>query len=232
MNRTKFKVLIVTTLISSLFLSYSQPANSAERKKANWLASCPEVLDSTPELPTFNTISLLWQNQEYKLLSKDSVEFVTAPQSMIGCYVYEANLINPDQSPAWQIGALNRDLQGFYFKNQAGVVWRLILNTQNLILETEPGSMYYTKGAGFGLDAQAKADVEQYVRDTAELRPAAVLKAQFDGMEKYAAELKAKQDAEAKAAALKKTTITCLKGKLIKKVTAVKPVCPKGYKKK
>jgi len=30
----------------------------------------------------------------------------------------------------------------------------------------------------------------------------------------------------------KKTTITCIKGKTIKKVTAVKPVCPKGYKKK
>jgi hypothetical protein len=34
------------------------------------------------------------------------------------------------------------------------------------------------------------------------------------------------------AAAKKKTIITCTKGKLTKKVTAVKPVCPKGYKKK
>lgn len=52
-----------------------------------------------------------------------------------------------------------------------------------------------------------------------------------------AAKLKAKQEAEAKAAATKaigtkKTTITCAKGKLTKKVTAVKPVCPPGYKKK
>ena len=40
-------------------------------------------------------------------------------------------------------------------------------------------------------------------------------------------------DAKAKAAAaLKKTTITCVKGKLTKKVTAVKPVCQKGYTKK
>jgi hypothetical protein len=30
----------------------------------------------------------------------------------------------------------------------------------------------------------------------------------------------------------KKTTITCVKGKTTKKVTAVKPVCPTGYKKK
>ena len=67
-----------------------------------------------------------------------------------------------------------------------------------------------------------------------------------------AAELKAKQDAAAKAAdakaaadkaaadkaaadkaaAVKKLTITCVKGKLTKKVTAVKPVCPSGFKKK
>ena len=45
-----------------------------------------------------------------------------------------------------------------------------------------------------------------------------------------AAVLKAKQEAEAKAAALKKRTITCVKGKLTKKVTAVKPKCPSGYK--
>jgi hypothetical protein len=49
-----------------------------------------------------------------------------------------------------------------------------------------------------------------------------------------AAELKAKQEAEAKAKAeaTKKTTITCIKGKLVKKVTAVNPKCPAGYKKK
>lgn len=34
-----------------------------------------------------------------------------------------------------------------------------------------------------------------------------------------------------KKVAPKKTTITCKKGKVVKKVTALKPVCPKGYKK-
>jgi len=38
--------------------------------------------------------------------------------------------------------------------------------------------------------------------------------------------------AAAKTGASKKTTITCIKGKLTKKVTAVKPLCPAGYKKK
>ena len=63
-------------------------------------------------------------------------------------------------------------------------------------------------------------------------RSAAELKAKQEAEAKAAAELKAKQEAEAaaKLAATKKTTITCVKGKLIKKVTAVKPVCPIGYK--
>ena len=67
----------------------------------------------------------------------------------------------------------------------------------------------------------------------------AALKAAAD---KAVADLKAKEEADAKAAAekairdkaaaTKKVTITCTKGKLTKKVTAVKPKCPTGYKKK
>jgi hypothetical protein len=40
------------------------------------------------------------------------------------------------------------------------------------------------------------------------------------------------ESAAAKAALLKKSTIICVKGKLSKTITAVKPVCPTGYKKK
>jgi hypothetical protein len=38
--------------------------------------------------------------------------------------------------------------------------------------------------------------------------------------------------AVAKPTAAKKTSITCVNGKTSKKVTAVNPTCPKGYKKK
>jgi hypothetical protein len=66
-------------------------------------------------------------------------------------------------------------------------------------------------------EADAKAAAEKVVTDA---------KAE-------AARILAEANAQAKAAAAtKKTTITCVKGKLTKKVTAVKPVCPKGYKKK
>jgi hypothetical protein len=49
---------------------------------------------------------------------------------------------------------------------------------------------------------------------------------------KQAEDFLAKQEAASKPTAVKKTTITCLKGKLVKKVTAINPSCPKGYKKK
>ena len=73
---------------------------------------------------------------------------------------------------------------------------------------------------------------ELKAKQEAEAKATADLKAKQEADVKAALDLKAKQEAEAKtkAAATKKTTVTCVKGKLTKKVTAVKPVCPTGYK--
>jgi len=79
--------------------------------------------------------------------------------------------------------------------------------------------------------AADKAAAELKAKQEAEIKAAAELKWK-EAEAAAAAELKAKQEAEAKIAANKKTSITCVKGKLTQKVTAVKPVCPKGYKKK
>ena len=81
-------------------------------------------------------------------------------------------------------------------------------------------------------EAEAKAAAELKAKQEADAKVIAELKAKREAEAKAEAELKAKQVAEAKAAAAKKTTITCMKGKLMKKVSAIKPVCPKGYKKK
>jgi len=93
---------------------------------------------------------------------------------------------------------------------------------------------------------ELKAEVELKAKQEAEAKVAAELKAKQEAEAKDAAELKAKQEAEAaaelnakqeaeaaaKATSTKKITITCVKEKLIKKVSAVKPKCPKGYKKR
>ena len=60
----------------------------------------------------------------------------------------------------------------------------------------------------------------------------AVVKAEEEANAKAKADANIKAEAEAKVAAKKKITITCVKGKLTKKVTAVSPKCPAGYKKK
>ena len=81
-------------------------------------------------------------------------------------------------------------------------------------------------------EAEVKAAAELKAKQEAEAKAAAELKAKQEAEVKAAADLKAKKESEAMATLLKKTTITCVKGKLVKKVTGVKPVCPKGYKKK
>jgi hypothetical protein len=43
-------------------------------------------------------------------------------------------------------------------------------------------------------------------------------------------EVQPKKVNQSKATAKKKTTITCIKGKMVKKITAVKPKCPAGYR--
>lgn len=58
------------------------------------------------------------------------------------------------------------------------------------------------------------------------------VKTEAEAKAKAAAEQRAKQEAEAKATSNKKVTITCLKGNLTKKVTAISPKCPTGYQKK
>jgi len=57
----------------------------------------------------------------------------------------------------------------------------------------------------------------------------AILRIKNAASDKAAADAKAIAD---KAAAPKKTTLVCIKGKITKKVTGVNPKCPSGYKKK
>jgi hypothetical protein len=83
---------------------------------------------------------------------------------------------------------------------------------------------------------EVRLAAELKAKQEAEARAEAVARAKADAEAKSKteaeAEARAKAEAEAKASASKnKKTISCVKGKLTKKVTAVSPKCPKGYKK-
>ena len=117
---------------------------------------------------------------------------------------------------------------------------RDLLKTAEKIVEED-------KKREFAAAEEVRLAAELKAKQEAEAKVAAELKAKQEADAKAALELKAKEEADAKAvadklaaeklaatkaAALKKTTITCIKGRLVKKVTAVKPLCPAGYKKK
>jgi len=82
--------------------------------------------------------------------------------------------------------------------------------------------------------AELKVKQETEAREAAELKAKrdAELKAEKDARAQQEAASRASQEAAKKLASKKKVTITCIKGKTVKKVTGVKPVCPGGYKKK
>ena len=79
--------------------------------------------------------------------------------------------------------------------------------------------------AGNNVESIMKAAADKAAADKAAADKSAADKSAAD---KSAAD----KSAADKAAAKKPTTITCVKGKVTKKVNAVKPVCPTGYKKK
>ncbi len=88
--------------------------------------------------------------------------------------------------------------------------------------------------------AADKAATDKAAADKAAADKAAALKSQLEAKSAAdkliadakitAARILAAAKAKAAVVATKKTTITCVKGKLTKKVTAVKPKCPSGYK--
>jgi hypothetical protein len=86
-------------------------------------------------------------------------------------------------------------------------------------------------------DALAKAEAEAKAKLEAIAKATAEAKAKLEAIAKATAEAKAKAKADAKVlaaklAAAKKSTITCVKGKVVKKVTGTKPKCPSGFSKK
>ena len=77
--------------------------------------------------------------------------------------------------------------------------------------------------------AAEKAAIEKAAADKAAAEKSALDKIEAD---KAAAEKAAADKAAAEKAKAKSRTIICIKGKVQKKVTALNPQCPKGFKKK
>ena len=156
-------------------------------------------------------------------------------------------LHNPDKMSGFRQAfkiVYGQSLDDFYvhvlpYINYVSANWKTSYATSPQALAFITERLGAVKAAETVAAAATKAAADKSAADKAAAEKAAADKAAVDkaAADKATADLKAKQEAEAKAAAdkvaaKKKITITCVKGKLTKKVTAVKPVCPAGYKKK
>jgi hypothetical protein len=113
----------------------------------------------------------------------------------------------------------------------------LIKTAENIVAEDKRKEFLQAEEARLAAELKAKQEEEAKAKaeEEAKARVEAEAKARVEAeaKAKAEAELMAKREAEAKLAAeKKKTTITCIKGKITKKVTAVNPKCPNGYKRK
>ena len=148
-------------------------------------------------------------------------------------------------SPSFIDGALNYRVSGLHLKPDGKTP---VLGTYNLVMRSDVARCLY----GF-TSAPIQAFVSISGGDTQVIATTvtgeskgwlSLSAAGFTFSEKTI-KVKISQEAEApvvaptpvatpaaKPAVAKKTTITCVKGKTSKRVTAVKPVCPTGFKKK
>jgi membrane protein involved in colicin uptake len=103
----------------------------------------------------------------------------------------------------------------------------LIKTAEEIVAEDKRQEFLKAEEARLAAELKAKQEAEA----KAKLEEEAKAKAEAEAKAK--AKAKAEEEAKAKLeASKKKSTITCVKGKVTKKVSAVNPKCPKGYKRK
>jgi len=113
----------------------------------------------------------------------------------------------------------------------------LIKSAENIVAEDKRQEFLKAEEARLAAELKAKQEAEAKARAEAEAKAKAEAdaKAEAELKAKAEAEVRAKAEAEVEAkskleALKKKTTITCVKGKIIKKIIAINPKCPKKFK--
>jgi len=201
--------------------------SGSQRNNPQELIRAPHKIGSyllTPEMMIqhYNQYQLkppFWKTIEWGANSNQSTGTLCNGDSGSGYFVQENSVRLYVGTAGNGLGLSNCKADGTYSLGSGGAVsW---FPSPNKFLDL-------IKSAEAFVEEQKKAELLK----AEESRLAAELKVKQDADAKAAAELKVKQEELAKAAALKKKTITCVKGKLVKKVTAVKPKCPAGYKKR
>ena len=133
-----------------LLLSFIYPV-SAEvvTGPSDWSKECPAIIDETPNIAQPKITGFLFNgtNQNFVKIREDGKGLELQARNTIGCYV-EPSLVDIS-GRLWQVGVINRDLQGFYWKNSAGVSWRLELSNDGNFFITGSSNPYYATGNKF-----------------------------------------------------------------------------------
>lgn len=141
-------ILFVMSLVFGTY-SISIPANGQ-----NWQFTCPKILDLQPQLPTpqvtFFTFS--GTSQIFSRLTDGSQDLIKSPSSIIGCYADFAGI--EMGMNGYHLGSINRDSNGYYWINAAGLSWRLTLDASGEFLTTDESNPYFSSGNKFILNEQ------------------------------------------------------------------------------
>lgn len=138
--------LVATLVFVTLFSSHSV-SNAEPRKLPTWGAACPKAIDATPSRPQPEIKKFTFNGQSFSRLISNGTTAVSKSAPAVGCYA-DLKEITTD-SAEWQIGVINRDKDGFYWENAAGVSWRLKVSSNGKGMMTDESNPYYDESKEF-----------------------------------------------------------------------------------
>ena len=176
--------------------------------------------------------SNIYQRRRYEMVIRNNIATIeNAKADSRGIYAVTSKLVKTDANDRadaniviWQTNTLQTACPG----DSGGPVYAKF-NSEEKIFAVQNGPY----GGGGGCDTKPWPDGHIFKSSNTLIYPyidllrAEPLAASI--VQAYDATVSKEQSATTTA---KKTIITCIKGKVVKKVTAVKPACPSGYKKK
>jgi len=182
--------------------------------------------------PKFNDISshstTSWTLKSTRWTSENKC--LNATNRVLG--VVSTNAMGYDGNPPkFSDGFLNYRVSGLHFAADGKTP---NLGTYDLVLRSDAARCLYgfSNAPVSATVSIAGADGAQSVATTVVTEKDGWLKMKAAGFTFSEKQIKVKITQESRAIAVKKSTITCVKGKVTKKVTAASPKCPAGYKKK
>ena len=138
-------------MLVSLLITATQ-TSSTRAADQNWLKQCPTLIDQSPGLnqPKTNKFTFTGTQQVFIKIDAFTGKPISDETMLIGCYADFAGL-NGATPNGYHVGAINRDDNGFYWINAAGVSWRLTLDSSQEFLETGDANPYKSFGDRFVL---------------------------------------------------------------------------------